>query len=70
VVRKVAALAVWFSKAKHTSYAEVHYTEARFVRKRRHAPAGQVMIERYKSVRVSPRSPHDLFPSKYAPEDD
>jgi predicted ribosome quality control (RQC) complex YloA/Tae2 family protein len=65
VVRKAAALAVWFSKAKHTSYAEVHYTEARFVRKRRHAPPGEVIVERYKSIRVSPCQPEEMFPSKY-----
>lgn len=65
IIKKAASLAVWFSKAKHTSYAEVHVTEARFVRKRRHAPAGEVIAERCTSVRVSPRSPEDLFPSKY-----
>jgi predicted ribosome quality control (RQC) complex YloA/Tae2 family protein len=65
VVRTAAALAVWFSKAKHTSYAEVNVTEARFVRKRRHAPAGEVIAERCKSVRVSPKSPQELFPGRY-----
>ncbi len=65
IIAKAASLAVWFSKAKHTSYAEVHYTEARFVRKRRHAPAGEVIVERCKSVRVGPRSPQELFPSLY-----
>jgi predicted ribosome quality control (RQC) complex YloA/Tae2 family protein len=68
VVNKVASLAVWFSKAKHTSYAEVHVTEARFVRKRRHSPPGQVIAERCKAVRVSPKSPQEMFPGKY--EDD
>jgi predicted ribosome quality control (RQC) complex YloA/Tae2 family protein len=65
IVKKAASLAAWFSKAKHTSYAEVHYAEARFVRKRRHAPPGEVVIERYKSIRVSPCQPEDMFPSKY-----
>ena len=65
VIQKAASLAVFFSKAKHTSYAEVHYTEARFVHKRRHAPAGEVVVEKCKSIRVSPRAPEDLFPSKY-----
>jgi predicted ribosome quality control (RQC) complex YloA/Tae2 family protein len=65
IIKKAASLAVWFSKAKHTSYAEVHVTDARFVHKRRHAPAGEVIAERCKSVRVSPCSPEDLFPSKY-----
>jgi predicted ribosome quality control (RQC) complex YloA/Tae2 family protein len=69
VINKTASLAVWFSKAKHTSYAEVHYTEARFVRKRRHAPAGEVIAERCKSIRVSPVSPQDLFPSKFLEEE-
>ncbi|HEX2959019.1 MAG TPA: NFACT RNA binding domain-containing protein [Chitinispirillaceae bacterium] len=63
VLKIAASLSVWFSKAKHTSYAEVHYTEARFVHKRRHSPAGEVIAERCKSIRVSPRSPQDIFPS-------
>lgn len=58
---KVASFAVWFSKAKHTSYAEVNVTEARFVRKRRHAPPGEVITERCKTLRVSPKSPQDVF---------
>lgn len=70
VIEKSAMMAVWFSKAKHTSYAEVHYTEARFVRKRRHAPPGEVMIDRYKTVRVSPKSPQELFPSTFLKDDD
>jgi predicted ribosome quality control (RQC) complex YloA/Tae2 family protein len=65
ILKKAASLAAWFSKAKHASYAEVHYVEARFVRKRRHAPPGEVVIERYKSIRVSPCQPEDLFPSKF-----
>jgi predicted ribosome quality control (RQC) complex YloA/Tae2 family protein len=70
ILQKAASLAVWFSRAKHTSYAEVHYTETRFVRKRRHSPPGEVMLDRYKSIRVSPKSPHDLFPSRYEVEED
>lgn len=69
VLKIVASFAVWFSKAKHTSYAEVHYTEARFVHKRRHAPAGEVIAERCKSIRVSPRSPQDIFPSTMYTDD-
>lgn len=70
VIEKSAAMAVWFSKAKHTSFAEVHYTEARYVRKRRHAPPGEVQIDQYKSVRVSPKSPQDIFPSTFLKDDD
>jgi predicted ribosome quality control (RQC) complex YloA/Tae2 family protein len=65
ILRKAASLAVWFSKAKHTSSAEVHVTEARFVRKRHGSPAGQVIAERGKSVRTAPHSPHELFGSDY-----
>jgi predicted ribosome quality control (RQC) complex YloA/Tae2 family protein len=61
VIRKAAQLAVWFSKARHTSYAEVHVTEARFVHKRRHAPPGEVIAERCKAVRVEPKDPKDMF---------
>lgn len=61
ILKTAAQIAVWFSKAKHTSFAEVHYTEARFVRKRRHAPAGEVIAERCKSIRVSPHSPQEIF---------
>jgi predicted ribosome quality control (RQC) complex YloA/Tae2 family protein len=57
VIHKAAQLAVWYSKARHTSYAEVHVTEARFVRKRRHAPPGEVIAERCKAVRVEPKDP-------------
>ena len=70
IIEKAASLAVWFSKAKHTSYAEVHVTEARFVHKRRHSPAGQVIAERCKAVRVSPRSPQELFPAQYDKEEE
>jgi predicted ribosome quality control (RQC) complex YloA/Tae2 family protein len=61
VIEKVAALSVWFSRAKHTSYAEVHVTEARYVRKPRKSPPGEVVIQQYKTVRVSPKSPQELF---------
>ncbi len=61
VLEKVAALSVWFSKEKHTSYAEVHVTEARHVRKRRKSPPGEVTIQQYKTLRVSPMSPKELF---------
>jgi predicted ribosome quality control (RQC) complex YloA/Tae2 family protein len=61
VLVKAAAVAAWFSKAKHATSAEVHVTEARFVRKRRHAPPGEVIAERCKTIRVAPTNPQDLF---------
>ena len=60
-----ASFAVWFSKAKHTSSCEVHYTEARYVHKRRKSPAGQVVMQQFKSMRVAPKSPQEYFPGEY-----
>ena len=60
-LEKAGALAVWFSKARHTSYAEVHVTEARFVRKPRGFAPGKVIAERGKTIRVAPKSPKELF---------
>lgn len=65
VLLKAASLSVWFSKAKHTSYADVDITEARFVHKRRRAPPGEVIAERCKTLRVPPKSPQDFFPGDF-----
>nr|WP_275574371.1 NFACT RNA binding domain-containing protein [Chitinivibrio alkaliphilus] len=54
-------IAVFYSKAKHTSYAEVHITEARFVRKPRKSPPGLVTAQRCKTKRVSPVNPQNFF---------
>lgn len=61
IMEGAAALAGWFSKARHASYVEVHVTEKRYVYKRRKSPPGEVMLEQYKTFRVPPRSPQDLF---------
>jgi predicted ribosome quality control (RQC) complex YloA/Tae2 family protein len=65
VLVKAASLSVWFSKAKHTSYADVDITEARFVHKRRRAPPGEVIAERCKTLRVPSKSPQDFFPGDF-----
>jgi len=54
-------IAVFFSKAKNCGYAEVHITEARFVRKPKKSPVGLVVAERCKTMRVSPVDPQKLF---------
>jgi len=54
-------IAVFFSKAKNCGVTEVHFTEARFVRKPRKSPPGLVVVERYKTLRVSPVDPQKLF---------
>ncbi len=61
-----AQVAAYFSKAKHAGLVPVVYTEARFVRKPRKAPAGTVSIEREKTIMVRPIAPpgyHDHSPS-------
>jgi predicted ribosome quality control (RQC) complex YloA/Tae2 family protein len=65
ILNKAASMAVWFSKAKHTSFAEVHVTEARYVHKRRKSPPGQVMLDNYKTIRCAPVSPQIYFPGDY-----
>jgi len=62
IIEIAGGIAVFFSKAKNCSYAEVHMTEARFVRKPRKAPAGLVTAERCKTIRMSPVDPQKLRP--------
>jgi len=54
VTRCAAALAAWYSKARNAARVEVHLCRASDVKKVRGAPAGQVQIARYKSVKVAP----------------
>lgn len=56
-----AALAAWFSKARHAGSVEVHIAEKRYVHKRRRAPAGEVHLQQYRTLRVNPLSPQELF---------
>ncbi len=61
VVDAAASLAAWFSKARNAPAVEVHMTEARSVHKHRGAPAGEVTLEQWKSIRIRPQSPEQLF---------
>ena len=54
VTRCAAELAAWYSKARNAAKVEVHVCRAGDVKKARGAPAGQVQIARFKSVRVAP----------------
>ena len=54
VTERAASLAAWYSKARNASRVEVHVCRAGDVKKARGAPAGQVQIARFKSVRVVP----------------
>jgi len=63
VLVKAASIAAWFSKARHASWAEVHCTEKRFVRKPRGAAPGKVIAERCRTLRVAPRCPREIVPA-------
>ena len=57
VVERAASYAAWFSKARNAATVDVHYCLVSDVRKAKGAPAGQVQLRRYKSVRVRPSPP-------------
>jgi len=52
--RLAAALAAGYSKARNAGRVAVHVTRCADVHKPRSAPAGQVTLARFTSVRVSP----------------
>lgn len=56
VIERAAELAAWHSKAREArGKVAVHLCRAGDVRKRRGAPAGQVELKRFETVRVYPR---------------
>jgi len=62
ILETAASLAAWFSKARNASLVKVHVTEIRFVQKLKNAPAGEVHIRKFKTLRVKPLSPQIIFP--------
>jgi len=56
-LKEAAALAAFFSKARGGGAVDVHYTQRRYVRRPRGAPPGQVLVKRFRTVRVKPRPP-------------
>jgi len=58
VVETAAQLAAWHSKARAAGgKVEVHLCRAGDVRKRKGAPAGEVLLDRWSRVRVYSRNP-------------
>jgi predicted ribosome quality control (RQC) complex YloA/Tae2 family protein len=53
-LKTAAALAAFHSKARAGGQVAVHWTLRRFVHKARGAPAGEVRLERFQSVRARP----------------
>jgi predicted ribosome quality control (RQC) complex YloA/Tae2 family protein len=60
VIEAAAQIAAFHSKARHSKYVPVAWTERRHVRKPRGAPAGTASIQREKVVFVEPREPVPL----------
>jgi len=57
IVQQVAAIAAFFSEAKHSSLVPVAYTPIKYVRKSRKAPPGTVNLLREETILVEPAPP-------------
>lgn len=53
---EAAALAAWFSEGREEERVDVRWTRRRFVRRARGAPPGTVLLKRFETLRVRPRS--------------
>jgi len=62
-IREAAAIAAFFSKARHSSRVPVIYTLKKHVRKPRKAKAGLALCSQEQMVMVAPRNPEDAGPS-------
>ncbi len=61
LLETAAQLAAFYSKNKSETLAPVIYTEVKYVRKVKGAPAGSVLVEKEKVLMVSPKGPEELF---------
>lgn len=57
VIERAAELAAWYSKRKTDSLVPVIVTPAKYIRKRKGSPAGQVVVSREEVVLVTPKGP-------------
>jgi predicted ribosome quality control (RQC) complex YloA/Tae2 family protein len=55
VIERAAELAAYFSKNRNNTLCPVIYTPRKYVRKRKGAPAGQVIVEREEIIMVRPK---------------
>ena len=60
LIKTVAAIAAWHSKARNAGTVPVSCTEAKHVSKPRGAPPGTVHIKREKTVKVRPALPESI----------
>ena len=54
VIERAAELAAYYSKRKTDSLCPVTYTPRKYVRKKKGAPPGQVIVEREEVIMVKP----------------
>lgn len=59
ILEKAASIAAFFSKAKHSLTVPVIYAEKRYVRKPRKSKPGTAVVQRSKTIFVSPEIPGD-----------
>ena len=64
VLERAAALAAWHSKARAARRVDVHVCRVSDVSKSRGAPAGEVMLRRWRRVRVVPAAAAGDPPSR------
>ncbi|WP_422003718.1 NFACT RNA binding domain-containing protein [Roseivirga pacifica] len=57
-LERVAEIAAYYSKRKTDSLVPVIYTSAKFVRKRKGSPAGQVVVDKENVLLVVPKGPN------------
>ena len=62
ILLEAASLAAYYSKAKTSSKVPIAYTQAKYVRKPKGFPPGQVLIEKEKQLMVKPANPDDFLP--------
>jgi len=54
-IEEAASIVAYHSSAKNSELVPVTYTEKKYIRRNRHLPPGQVLIDREKTVLVKPR---------------
>ncbi|MBD3180620.1 MAG: DUF814 domain-containing protein, partial [Candidatus Latescibacteria bacterium] len=59
ILKKVAAIAAYYSKSRNSELVPVSYTEKRYVRKPRKSPPGTARLDRESTLFVSPSVPDD-----------
>jgi len=59
-LRFAAGIAAWYSDARGEAAVDVQWTRRKFVRKKRAAPAGTVILKKFQVIRVRPSTPVEL----------